>query len=362
MKKALIAMSGGVDSSVAAVFMKDKGYDPIGVTMKLYDNDDISLDTEKTCCSLSDVEDARNVAIKVGFPYYVFNFKARFKEKVMDKFCNFYMCGKTPNPCIDCNRYLKFDELHRRAKELGCELVVTGHYARIRYDETTDSYQLLTGLDESKDQSYVLYHMTQDLLAETDFPLGEFTKDEIRAKAEEYGLAIADKKESQDICFVPDGDYASFLEDFTGQHVGEGDFVDIEGNVIGTHKGYYHYTVGQRRGVQVKGREGRNYVVEVRPETNQVVIGDNEDLFKNSLVADDFNWISGHAPTEPIKVSARTRYHQKLTSAIATVMEDGNVQVKFDEPVRAMTKGQAVVLYDGEVVLGGGTIIEVKNI
>ena len=358
--KALIAMSGGVDSSVAAALMKDKGYEPIGVTMKLYDNDDIDMSNEKTCCSLSDVEDARRVAMSIGFPYYVFNFKARFREKVMDKFTDFYLCGKTPNPCIDCNRYLKFDELHRRAMELGCDVVVTGHYARIRFDEESGKYQLLTGIDASKDQSYVLYHMNQELLSQTDFPLGEFTKDEIRAKAEEYGLAIAHKKESQDICFVPDGDYASFIEEHTGKKVEPGNFVDTDGNVIGTHKGYYHYTVGQRRGVQVVGRPGRNYVVEVRPETNEVVIGDNEDLFKTKLIADDFNWISGEAPTEPIRVQARTRYHQKLTDATATVSPDGNVEVVFDEPVRAMTKGQAVVLYDGDIVLGGGTIINVN--
>ena len=355
--KALIAMSGGVDSSVAAVFMKEKGYEPVGVTMKLYDNEDISMSHEKTCCSLSDIEDARAVAFKLDFPYYVFNFKAQFKEKVIDKFVNCYKCGMTPNPCVDCNRYLKFNELHRRAKELGCDVIVTGHYARIMYNNDTGKYELLKGIDESKDQSYVLYHMSQEQLKHTVLPLGGYTKEEIRRIAEENGLINAQKQDSQDICFIPDGNYMSFIEKYTNEKIGSGNFLDINGKVIGRHNGYYRYTVGQRKGINVN-REGRHYVLEIRPETNEVVVGRNKDLFSLELTATDFNWISGNVPNEPIRISGRTRYHQTLTEGIAEVLDNGDVKITFDEPIRAITKGQSVVVYDGDVVLGGGMINE----
>ena len=348
--KALIAMSGGVDSSVAAVFMKEKEYEPVGVTMKLYDNEHIYISKEKTCCSLSDVEDARNVAIRLGIPYYVFNFKAEFKEKVIHKFVDYYKCGMTPNPCIDCNRYLKFNELYRRAEALGCEVIVTGHYARVRWDETTKKYQLLKGIDDTKDQSYVLYHLTQQQLAHTMFPLGEYTKEEIRRVAEKNGLVNAHKRDSQDICFIPDGNYKKFIEKYTKKKIGPGKFLDINGKVIGEHTGYYKYTVGQRKGIQVC-REGKHYVLEIRPETNEVVVGRNKD----------FNWISGDSPKKPIKVSGRTRYHQPLTKGTAEVLDNGKVRVIFDEPIRAITKGQSVVLYDEDVVLGGGTIVQVAS-
>ena len=357
--KALIAMSGGVDSSVAAVFMEEKGYEPVGVTMKLYDNEDINMSKEKTCCSLSDIEDARAVAHKLDFPYYVFNFKAQFKEKVIDKFVHCYTCGITPNPCVDCNRYLKFNELYRRAKELGCDVIVTGHYARIRYNKETEKYELLKGIDETKDQSYVLYHMTQEQLKHTMLPLGEYTKDEIRKIAEENGLVNANKHDSQDICFIPDGNYMKFIESYTNEKIGSGNFLDINGKVIGRHNGYYRYTVGQRKGINVN-REGRHYVLEIRPETNEVVVGRNKDLFSAELIATDFNWISAETPISPVKVSGRTRYHQPLTKGIAEVLDNGDVKIVFDEPIRAITKGQSVVLYDGDVVLGGGTISETK--
>lgn len=360
MKKALVAMSGGVDSSVAAVFMKEMGYDVTGVTMKLYDNEDIYVAGEKTCCSLSDIEDARSVAVQLGFPYYVFNFKIEFQDKVIDKFVNCYKCGMTPNPCIDCNRYLKFDGLYQRAKILGCDVIVTGHYARIRHNENTGKYELLKGKDDGKDQSYVLYHMTQDQLAHTVFPLGEYTKEEIRTKASENGLVNAKKYDSQDICFIPDGNYRTFIEKYTGEKAGKGNFVDVYGNVIGHHQGYYQYTIGQRKGINVR-RESKSYVLEIRPETNEVVVGQDKELFKQKLIAEDFHWISGEAPDKPMKVEARTRYHQALANATATVLDNGRVQVMFEKPQRAITKGQSVVLYNGEIVLGGGTIMDVEK-
>lgn len=360
MKKALIAMSGGVDSSVAALFMKESGYDVIGVTMKLYDNEDINISREKTCCSLSDIEDARSVAYKLGFPYYVFNFKSVFKEKVIEKFVNCYQRGMTPNPCIDCNRYLKFEELYKRACKLQCDVIVTGHYARIKYDEVSGKYQLLKGLDDSKDQSYALYHMTQEQLAHTVFPLGDYTKEQIRQKAAENGLVNANKHDSQDICFIPDGNHKKFIEQYTGEKIGYGDFVDKDGSVVGQHHGYYIFTIGQRKGVHVC-REGKNYVLEIKPETNEVVVGKNIDLLRTTLIAEDFNWISGEIPSEFIKVKARTRYHQTLAEAVVVVLNDSRVQVTFDQPQRAITKGQSVVLYDGDIVLGGGTISEVKK-
>ncbi len=351
-KKALIAMSGGVDSSVAAFLMKEAGYDCIGVTMKLYDNEDIGMDQEKTCCSLSDIEDARSVAVKLGIPYYVFNFKADFKEKVIDPFIDSYRCGMTPNPCIECNRHLKFTQLHQKARELQCDVVVTGHYARITKDE--QGYHLLKGKDAAKDQSYVLYSLTQEQLAHTCFPLGEYTKDEIRRMAEEQGFFNAGKKDSQDICFIPDGDYRRFIEETTGQKSTPGNFVDQEGNVLGIHKGYYCYTIGQRRGLGISAPQSL-YVVEIRPEKNEVVLGSNEDLFHSHLTADHFNWIEQVGPDEIIK--ARIRYHQTEKEATVRVLEDNRVEVDFLEPQRAITKGQAVVLYRGDAVAGGGRII-----
>lgn len=359
MKKALAAMSGGVDSSVAAAFMKEKGYDVIGVTMKLYDNEDINMCDRKTCCALSDIEDARNVAYNLGIPYYVFNFKSEFKKSVIDKFVCSYKCGHTPNPCIDCNRYLKFAGLYERAKILGCDKIVTGHYARIKYSEKDNEYQLLKGADDSKDQSYVLYHMTQEQLQHTVFPLGEYMKEEIREKAEDYGLITAHKNDSQDICFIPDGNHLKFIEEYSGEKIGEGNILDINGKVIGRHKGYYKYTIGQRKGINVN-RQGKSYVVEIRPETNEIVIGENKDLYASQLIAGDFNWISKSIPDTPIRVEGRTRYHQVLAGATAKVLEDGKVKVTFDEAQRAITKGQSVVLYNGDVVLGGGTIEKVN--
>lgn len=352
-KRALIAMSGGVDSSVAALLMKQKGYDCIGVTMKLYDNEEIAIEREKTCCTLSDVEDARAVCAKIDIPYYVFNFKDSFKEKVMDKFVESYKCGCTPNPCIDCNRYLKFAGLYQRAKELECDVIVTGHYVQVVQDK--DKFHLLKGVDAGKDQSYVLYNLTPDQLAHTEFPLGGMEKEQVRKIAEENGLVNARKKESQDICFIPDGNYRNFIEKTGEIKVGCGDFVDKEGNVVGQHQGYYQYTIGQRKGLGISAKEPY-YVVEIIPEKNQVVLGSNEDLFHTKLVANDFNWIETGIPSGA-SIQAKVRYGHKPAAAKFEILEDGKVQVCFEEPQRAFTKGQAVVLYQDNMVLGGGTIV-----
>lgn len=351
-KKALIAMSGGVDSSVAAYLMKEAGYDCIGVTMKLYDNEDIGMEQEKTCCSLSDIEDARSVAVKLGIPYYVFNFKDDFKEKVIDQFICSYQKGMTPNPCIECNRHLKFAHLYQRAKALQCDVIVTGHYARITQDEK--GWHLLKGKDKTKDQSYVLYSLTQEQLAHTCFPLGVYTKEEIRKIAEEQGFYNAAKKDSQDICFIPDGDYRRFIEETTGEKSVPGEFVDQQGNVVGIHKGYYAYTIGQRRRLGIAAPQPY-YVTEICPEENKVILGHNEDLMKKHLVADQFNWIEKTEPGEIIR--ARIRYHQAEKEATVQILENGQVAVDFLEPQRAITKGQAVVLYREDAVVGGGTII-----
>ena len=346
-------MSGGVDSSAAAALLS-RDYIAVGATMRLYTNEDIGIDS-RTCCSLDDVEDARSAANKLGMEFYVFNFGDRFRECVIDKFNDAYIRGLTPNPCIECNRCLKFDSLLRRAREIGCGYIATGHYVRRRFDEKTGKYLLLKGLDQSKDQSYVLYGMTQYQLEHTLFPVGELTKIQTREIAEQYGLVNAHKPESQDICFVPDGDYASFIERDTGRSFPEGDFVDMDGNVLGRHKGIIRYTIGQRKGLGIAlGKPA--YVVEKDVARNRVVLGNNEDLFTDTAAAENFNWISGQAPDAPIRVRARVRYNQKEQPAVLYAESGGRVRAVFDQPQRAVTPGQALVCYDGDIVLGGGEI------
>ena len=360
MRKAIIAMSGGVDSSVAALLTKETGDECIGATMKLFHNEDIGVKREKTCCSLDDVEDARNVCYRMGIRYYVFNFSERFKEDVMDRFVDAYEHGATPNPCIDCNRYLKFDKMFQRMRELEYDYIVTGHYARVEYDEKRDRYLLKKAVDDTKDQSYVLYMLTQEQLAHVKLPLGGLRKDQVRVIAEKHGFINARKHDSQDICFVPDGDYAKFIEKYTGKKTPEGDFVDKEGNYIGRHKGIIHYTIGQRRGLGIPAAS-RLYVCEISPKTNTVVLGDNADLFSSELEADNVNLISVDSLAEPKRVTAKIRYRHKEQPATAWQTPDGILHVKFDEPQRAITKGQAVVMYDGDEVVGGGVINKIYN-
>ena len=360
MRKAIIAMSGGVDSSVAALLTKETGDECIGATMKLFHNEDIGVKREKTCCSLDDVEDARNVCYRMGIRYYVFNFSERFKEDVMDRFVDAYEHGATPNPCIDCNRYLKFDKMFQRMRELEYDYIVTGHYARVEYDEEKGRYLLKKAVDDTKDQSYVLYMLTQEQLAHISLPLGGLRKTEVREIAEKHGFVNARKHDSQDICFVPDGDYAKFIEKYTGKKTPEGDFVDKEGKYIGRHKGIIHYTIGQRRGLGIPAAS-RLYVCEIFPKTNTVVLGDNSDLFSSELEADSVNLISVADLSEPKRVTAKIRYRHKEQPAIAWQTPDGILHVRFDEPQRAITKGQAVVMYDGNEVVGGGVINKIYN-
>ena len=350
MKKALIAMSGGVDSSVAALLMND--CDRVGCTMRLYDIEYGADEGANTCCSLEDVEDARAVCRRLGIPYHVFNFKDDFEEKIIRKFVDSYRRGVTPNPCIDCNRYMKFAKLFDRALELCCDYIVTGHYARV--EEKDGKYLLKKALDPSKDQSYVLYSLTQEQLKRVRFPLGGLTKDEVRRIAEENGFINAHKPDSQDICFVPDGDYAAFIERYSGA-MSEGDFVTLSGETLGRHRGISHYTIGQRKHLGISVGEPI-YVVRINADDNTVVLGDESALFNTVAVVGDFNWISGEAPSKPIRCKAKTRYRQTEQPAVAVAAPDGSVTVTFDRPVRAITPGQACVLYDGDTVLGGGVI------
>ena len=359
-KQALIAMSGGVDSAVAAYLTSQAGYCCMGATMRLYDNTLLGTEQESTCCSLDDVEDARSVAYRLGMPFYVFNFTSHFQEKVVDKFVRCYECGLTPNPCIDCNRYLKFEQLLRRATELGCDYVVTGHYARIEQDAATGRYLLRKALHTDKDQSYVLYSLTQEQLAHTLFPLGGMEKAEVRRIAEEQGFLNARKKDSQDICFVPDGDYLTFMERYTGKHYTPGNFLDLDGKVVGTHKGAAGYTLGQRKGLGL-AMGAPVYVCGKDMEQNTVTVGPNDALFSKALLANGWNWFPFAQLTQPLRVKAKTRYRQAEQFATVYPEANGFARVEFDEPQRAVTPGQAVVLYDSDFVVGGGTITNVLD-
>lgn len=354
MKKALIAMSGGVDSSVAAYLTMNQGYQCMGCTMKLYANEDVGISRSNTCCSLDDVEDARSVSYKLGMPYYVFNFSDKFRAKVIQKFVSCYESGATPNPCIDCNRYMKFDKLYERARILGCDYIVTGHYARIEYDG--NKYLLKKAVDETKDQSYVLYAMNQELLAHTLFPLGGMRKDKVRQIADENGFVNSKKPDSQDICFVPNGDYAEFLERFTEKKYPGGDFIDTAGHVLGKHKGTVRYTIGQRKGLGLSLPEPL-YVKQIDTANNTVMLGKNQELYSTEALVGDFNWISGESPNTEIRCKVKVRYRHPEQWARVIPINSDTVRIVFDEPQRAITPGQAAVLYEGDIVLGGGTIL-----
>lgn len=354
-KSALIAMSGGVDSSVAAWLMLQQGFRCEGTTMRLYRNADLGLSQYHTCCSQRDIDDASEVAFQLDLPYEVLDFTPDFKGRVIDKFIRTYEAGGTPNPCIDCNRYLKFDKLLRFAQEKGLEYVVTGHYARIEYDSASGRYLLKKALDDSKDQSYVLYMMTQQQLAHTLFPLGSRSKTETREIAARLGLCNARKHDSQDICFVPDGDYVKFMEQYSSKHYPPGDFLDREGNIVGRHQGAVHYTPGQRKGLGL-AMGTPVYVCSKDMEANTVTVGPEDALYRRRILAEDMNWISIPTLEQPIRVKAKTRYRQTEQWATVSPADAGRVCLEFDRPQRAMTIGQAVVLYDGDVVVGGGTI------
>lgn len=353
-KKVLLGMSGGVDSSVAALLLLKAGYDVTGMTMRLRPDAYMQQSASGGCCSLDDIDDARRVCYQLGIEHLVLNFTEQFERDVIQYFAGQYAAGRTPNPCIACNRHLKFDAMLQKARLLGYDYIATGHYAVI--EQNSAGRWLLKKAPASKDQSYVLYSLTQDQLAHTLMPLGAYTKPEARRMAEEAGLRVAHKPDSQEICFVEDNDYAGFLERYTGKKASEGDFVDAEGHVLGRHRGITHYTIGQRKGLGVSfGRP--MYVTKIDAVLNRVTLGEEGSQYASSLLADDLNFIPFDILDKPLQVHAKVRYQARPAEAVLTPVEHGRVRVDFAEAQRSITPGQAVVFYDGDLVVGGGTIV-----
>ena len=355
--RACVAMSGGVDSSVAAVLLLQQGYELSGVNLRMFHNEDLGQSRERTCCSLADAEDAALVARRLGFPFYVFDFSQVFRDTVIRNFVQEYQAGRTPNPCAECNRSVKFGALLQRARTLGCDYLATGHYARVEQDPASGRYLLKRAADRSKDQTYFLYMLTQEQLAHTLFPLGGLRKTEVRQIAEAHDLVNARKHDSQDICFVPDGKYADFIERTVGSPAPAGPFLDREGRVLGRHKGLIRYTLGQHKGLGLSTEEPL-YVLEKDAAANTIRLGPDSALWTRQLTAEQVNLISLPELTAPLRVTAKTRYSQRESAAVLEPMPGGQVRLTFDEPQRAITPGQAVVFYDGDVVVGGGIVRE----
>ena len=356
-KKVVVGMSGGVDSSVAAHLLKEEGYEVIGVTMQIWQDEDTAIQEESGgCCGLSAVDDARRVANSLDIPYYVMNFKNEFKCAVIDYFAEEYLKGHTPNPCIACNRYVKWESLLKRSLDIGADYIATGHYARVTQLEN-GRYTLQKSATAAKDQTYALYNLTQYQLAHTLMPVGEYTKDKIREIAQDINLKVANKPDSQEICFIPDNDYAKFITEYTGEIPKEGNYVTLDGKVIGKHKGIIHYTVGQRKGLNL-AMGHPVFVLEIRTETNEVVIGNAEDVFSEKLYADNLNFMSIEDLEGEMIVDAKIRYSHKGSKCTIRKIDKDKVECIFEEPQRAITPGQAVVFYDGDYVVGGGTILK----
>jgi tRNA-specific 2-thiouridylase len=367
--KIAVAMSGGVDSSAAAAILKEQGHELVGFTMQLWDQrrginvDENGEPLPSRCCSLDDVYDARRVAEELGFPFYVLNLERDFERDVVQPFVNSYLSGETPIPCVSCNSRLKFASLDRLAVSLGCEKVATGHYARVEFDSKTNRYKLLRGRNHQKDQSYFLWELTQDQLSRALFPLGEMSKPEARDAARNHGLAVAEKKESQEICFVPDGDYAGFIdryleaEDATDRLPGSGEIVDTAGRVIGQHGGIQRYTIGQRRGIGIADARPL-YVISLDSSQNRVIVGQEEELLSSEFTAAGVNWVAFENPVDSVRSDVRVRYRHTAAPATITPIGNGRMRVVFDEPQRAITPGQATVFYRGDEVVGGGWIVK----
>ncbi|MFQ6071014.1 MAG: tRNA 2-thiouridine(34) synthase MnmA [Candidatus Aminicenantales bacterium] len=356
-KKVVVAMSGGVDSSVTAAFLKDRGYDVVGITMNLYSLPPHFCKAEKvpSCCGWGAAEDAQHVASILNIPHYVADLRKPFEERVIDNFCREYARGRTPNPCIRCNQFIKFDLLLRKAEKLGADFVATGHHARVEFDHSRGKYLLKKGKDSAKDQSYFLYPLSQEKLARILMPVGDYTKKQVREIAGEKSLPVAHRPESQEICFVPDRDYSRFLKGRIPDAFRPGPILDEKKNVLGKHKGIAHFTVGQRRGIGISAPHPL-FVLSIEEKENSIVVGTDDRLYKKTLVASDVVFISGEVPARPLEVTAKIRYLHRGARAHLIPLNSDSFLVEFDEPQRAITPGQAVVFYDDDVVLGGGTI------